>query len=451
MGKLFGTDGVRGIANDDLSPELAYRLGKACAYVLGQSARDKAPRVIIGKDTRISGDMLEESLSAGVLAMGGHVVKTGVIPTPAIAYLVREMGTDCGAVISASHNPFQYNGIKFFNGDGYKLDDSIEDEIETFVLRGADMNGHAAGADIGRACERAEDALRGYTDYLISGVETDIGGMKIVVDCANGASVRAAREVFNALGAETVFIGCDPDGININAGVGSTHPETLRAAVMAEGADIGLAFDGDADRLIAVDETGAVMDGDKIMYVCARHMKQRGTLTNNLITATVMSNIGLGLALKNAGIDLQIADVGDRYVLAMMRETGSVLGGEQSGHIIFAGRNTTGDGIFAALRLLEAITSSGQSASEAASGIRIYPQILKNARVKAQNKSRYLNDPEIGIAIEKVEKQMKDEGRVLIRPSGTEPLVRVMLEGADQAFLDRTAGELAELIEKKLG
>ncbi|MDR1953365.1 MAG: phosphoglucosamine mutase [Clostridiales Family XIII bacterium] len=451
MEKLFGTDGVRGVANDDLSPELAYRLGKAGTYTLGRSARDKAPLVIIGKDTRISGDMLEESLSAGVLAMGGHVVKAGVIPTPAIAYLVRELGADCGAVISASHNSFEYNGIKFFNKDGYKLDDAIEDDIETLVLHGANMNGYATGADIGRACERAEDALRRYTDYLISGMETDISGRKIVVDCANGAAVRAARMVFDALGAQTVFIGCDPDGININAGVGSTHPDTLRAAVMAEGADIGLAFDGDADRLIAVDETGAIMDGDKIMYVCARHMKQRGALTGNLITATVMSNIGLRVALENEEIDLQIADVGDRYVLEMMRETGSVLGGEQSGHIIFAGRNTTGDGLFAALRLLEAITASGQSASEATSGIRIYPQILKNARVKAQNKGRYLNDPEIGIAIEKVEKQMKDEGRVLIRPSGTEPLVRVMLEGADRAFIGRAAEELADLIEKKLG
>jgi phosphoglucosamine mutase len=451
MGKLFGTDGVRGVANGELSPELACRLGKAGAYVLGRAARDRTPLVIIGKDTRISGDMLEDSLSAGVLSMGGRVVKAGVIPTPAIAYLVRDLGADCGAMISASHNPFEYNGIKFFSGDGYKLDDVIEDEIETLVLRDADMERYVTGADIGRARMRADDTLRRYTDYLLRGMETDISKMKLIVDCANGAAIRAAQTVFDSLGAETVFIGCNPDGTNINAGVGSTHPGTLQAAVMTEGADIGLAFDGDADRLIAVDETGAVMDGDKIMYICGRHMKRRGALPNNLLTATVMSNIGLRLALKREDIDLQLADVGDRYVLEMMRRTDSTLGGEQSGHIIFGARNTTGDGLFAALRLLEAITASGTTASEAASGIHIYPQVLKNAHVKEKNKSRYLNDPEIGIAIEKVEKQMEGEGRVLIRPSGTEPLVRVMLEGADQSFLDRTAGELAELIEKKLG
>ncbi|MDR1028784.1 MAG: phosphoglucosamine mutase [Clostridiales Family XIII bacterium] len=451
MGKLFGTDGVRGVANGDLSPELAYRLGRAGAYALGKSAPNGSPFVVIGKDTRVSGDMLEDSLSAGILSMGGRVAKVGVIPTPAIAYLARTMGADCGAVISASHNPFEYNGIKFFNGDGYKLDDAIENEIESLAVRGADMGERVTGAKGGRGDEQTEDALREYTNYLLFGMNTNISGMKLVVDCANGAAVRAAKTVFEFLNAETVFIGCEPDGININAGVGSTYPQTLCETVKNEGADIGLAFDGDADRLIAVDENGAIMDGDRIMYICAAYMKKEGTLKNDLVTATVMSNIGLRLALDEKGIELQLADVGDRYVLEMMRGTGSVLGGEQSGHIIFLERNTTGDGLFAALRLLEALRTAGATASEAASGMRVYPQVLRNARVKEKNKGRYLNDPEIGIAIEKVERQMEGEGRVLIRASGTEPLVRVMLEGADQSFLDRTAGELAGLIEKKLG
>jgi phosphoglucosamine mutase len=313
------------------------------------------------------------------------------------------------------------------------------------------LGGRVIGRQVGRALERSQEALREYANYLIEGMEADISGMRLVVDCAHGAASRVAEAVFEALGADAVFIGCEPDGTNINAGVGSTHPETLCEAVRSEGADLGLAFDGDADRLIAADENGAIMDGDKIMYICGKRMKAVGVLEYNLITSTVMCNVGLRLALEKEGIDLQFADVGDRYVLEMMRNTGSVLGGEQSGHIIFSNRNTTGDGMFAALRLLEAIRASGAKASEAASGIRIYPQVLKNARVKERNKARYLNDPEIGIAIEKAEKQMEGEGRVLIRASGTEPLIRVMLEGADRTSLDRTAGELAELIERKLG
>jgi phosphoglucosamine mutase len=451
MGKLFGTDGVRGIANEDLSPELAYRLGKAGAYVLGKFAREGSPLVLIGKDTRISGDMLESSLTAGILSMGGRVAKVGVIPTPAVAYLTRTAGADCGAVISASHNPFEYNGIKFFNGDGYKLDDAVEDEIEALVLGGEDIGVRVTGAKLGCVREQSEDALRAYADYLLSGMKTDISDMKLVIDCANGAATHVAKRVFESLGVETVFIGCEPDGININAGVGSTHPAGLREAVKAEKADMGLAFDGDADRLIAADENGEIIDGDKIMYVCAYDMKKRNLLENNLLTATVMSNIGLRLALEREGIDLKLTDVGDRYVLESMRSTGSVLGGEQSGHIIFLKNNTTGDGLFAALRLLEAIKATGVAASEATAGIRIYPQVLKNARIKDENKNRYLHDSEICTAIERVERQMEGEGRVLIRASGTEPLVRVMLEGSDQTLLDQVAGELASLIEKKLG
>ncbi|MDR0850961.1 MAG: phosphoglucosamine mutase [Clostridiales Family XIII bacterium] len=450
MGKLFGTDGVRGIANRDLTPELACALGKAGVLVLRKTTVGRKPIVVIGKDTRISGDMIEAGLSAGILSMGGEILRAGVMPTPAIAYLVRAMGADCGVVISASHNLFEYNGIKFFNGQGFKLDDAIEAEIEKIIRSGKDPAASPIGAALGQSLEKTEDTIRLYTDHLISGMKTDISGMKIVVDCAHGAAVRSAQIVFSSLGAETVFIGNTPNGYNINDGYGSTHPEKLAEAVLREGADIGFAFDGDADRLIAADENGRILDGDILMYICAKQMKQEGKLAGNLLTATVMSNIGLKIALEQTGIQIQTTDVGDRYVLERMLATGSVLGGEQSGHIIFLDDNTTGDGLFAALRLLSAIRSHGVRVSEAADGIRIYPQILKNARVKNENKNRYMEDSEIRSAIEATEKSMHGEGRVLIRSSGTEPLVRVMIEGSDQRFIDEAAGELTALIERKL-
>jgi phosphoglucosamine mutase len=395
--------------------------------------------------------MLEDGLSAGILSVGGNVVKVGVMPTPAVAYLVREMQADCGVVISASHNPYEYNGIKFFNGSGFKLDDAIEEDIEAIANGENGEDFGCSGHKIGRMLEQTDVALHSYVDYLIDGVNEDLSGMKIVVDCANGAAYLAAERVFEELGAETILMGNEPDGLNINDHVGSTHPGALRERVLKESADLGLAFDGDADRLIAVDGKGRIVDGDAMLYVCAKDMKEQGLLDNNTVTATVMSNIGLRLALEKEEIDLQIADVGDRYVLELMQRTGCILGGEQSGHIIFLDKNTTGDGLYAALRLLEAIKRSKMSLSELADGIHIYPQVLKNARVKNENKSTYLSDPEIRIAIEKIEKQLHGEGRILIRASGTEPLVRVMLEGDDQEYLDDTAGELADLIEKKLG
>jgi phosphoglucosamine mutase len=451
MVKLFGTDGVRGIANRDLTPELACALGKAGTYVLAREGAGASPVVIIGKDTRVSGDMLEDGLSAGIQAMGGTVVRAGVVPTPAVAFLTREMGADCGVVISASHNPFEYNGIKFFNGDGFKLDDALEAEIEAIVRDESAASAlHASGADIGRASGREDDALHRYVGHLVEGMDVSLGGVRIVVDCANGAASVAARMLFEALGADLITIGDDPNGININDGFGSTHPGAMQEAVRASGADIGLAFDGDADRLIAADENGELIDGDKVMYLCATHYKRRGRLTGDILTATVMSNIGLRLALEREGIALQLADVGDRYVLELMRKTGCVIGGEQSGHIIFLDRNTTGDGLYASLRLIEALSGLNMRASEAAAAVRIYPQALLSARVKNENKGAYLSDPEIGIAIEKVEKKYSGEGRVLIRASGTEPLVRVMIEGPDAAELERDAAELAELIEKKL-
>jgi phosphoglucosamine mutase len=455
MGKLFGTDGVRGIANELLTPELACALGKAGAYVLQKTEGNRPPVVLIGKDTRISGDMLEDGLSAGIMSMGGTAIKGGVLPTPAVAYLVRDMKADCGIVISASHNSFEYNGIKFFNRDGYKLDDDIEELIEDIVLNGKDVSSHITGGLVGYAPERTEDALHRYTEHLLASVSPEaskaIGGMKIVVDSANGAAYMAAKSVFTELGADLVTIGDAPSGTNINDKVGSTHPRALCDAVLREGATIGLAFDGDADRLIAADERGHVIDGDQVMYLCAMDMKRSGTLKNNLLIATKMSNLGLSLALEKEGIDIKYANVGDRYVLELMQRTGAVIGGEQSGHIIFLDRNTTGDGMFAALRLIEAIHHTDRKASEAAGKVQIFPQVLVNAVVKEENKKQYLIDPEIVDQTEKIERKMEGQGRVMIRPSGTEPLVRVMIEGNDKQAIEADAKALAALIEQRLG
>ncbi|MDR0854440.1 MAG: phosphoglucosamine mutase [Clostridiales Family XIII bacterium] len=450
MARLFGTDGVRGIANKELTAALAYDLGVAGGFVLGENIRGKRPVVVIGKDTRLSGDMLEDALSAGLLAMGCDVVRIGVIPTPGIAYLTQDMGASAGVVISASHNTFEYNGIKFFNSEGFKLADELEDEIEEIVISGRDVNSHITGALVGRVIEKTDDALHRYSDFLAATVKHDISDMKIVVDCANGAAYRTAKRVFKHLNANIIAIGDKPDGLNINEESGSTHPENLQKRVIKEGADLGLAFDGDADRLIACDEKGELVDGDKLMFICAKQMKAEGLLENNLLTATSMSNLGLAEALANNGIELQRADVGDRYVLEMMKKTGSVLGGEQSGHIIFLRENTTGDGIFAALRLIEAIKLSGAKASELSSEVKIYPQVLKGAAVKNENKYNYDKDEKICAAIDKVVADMDGKGRVLIRPSGTEPLVRVMLEGSNEKELNKLADGLVKLIESRL-
>ncbi|MCL1895566.1 MAG: phosphoglucosamine mutase [Clostridiales bacterium] len=450
MGRLFGTDGVRGIANKELTGELAYKLGMAAGYVLGSRVKGKRPRVLVGKDTRLSGDMLEQAIGAGLLSMGCDVTRVGVLPTPGIAYLTRKEEATAGVVISASHNPFEYNGIKLFDGDGFKLDDSIEDEIAEIVTRREDVSSHITGILLGRADERDDEALRDYAGFLRGIVSEDIGGLSIVVDCANGAAYKVVQQVFDGLGVRAVFMGAKPDGTNINEGRGSTHPEAMQKRVVREGADIGLAFDGDADRLICADENGDLIDGDKLMYVLAKSLKGRGMLAGDLLTATVMSNIGFEEALEREGISLQRADVGDRYVLELMQKTGSVFGGEQSGHLIFLEEHTTGDGIFAGLRFLEAIKRGGKKASELAKDVRIYPQVLKNAKVKNENKYSYDKDEKIMAAISDVNAGMEGKGRVLIRPSGTEPLVRVMLEGGDQQTLGRMADRLVRLIEDRL-
>ena len=450
MGRLFGTDGVRGVANSELTPELAFKLGKAGAHVLSESNKSK-PVVLIGKDTRISGDMLEDALSAGILAVGGNVIKVGVLPTPAVAYLVRHYNADVGVVISASHNPFEYNGIKFFNGEGFKLDDEIEDQIEDIIIRNTDVNSHITGDKLGRCLDADEDALEHYAKYLTETVDCDLTGKKIVLDCANGAAYKVAEMVYSMLGADITVIGNEPNGLNINKACGSTHPEKLQAEVVRQGAFIGLAYDGDADRLIAVDELGRIIDGDKLICICAKMLKDAGELKDNKVTATVMSNIGFHKYLENLGCTVDVTAVGDRYVLERMLETGCVIGGEQSGHIIFRNHSTTGDGILSSLQLVKAILASGKKASELSDEIEIYPQVLKNAKVKNENKNKYKNDPEIVEAIAKVEAEMEGSGRVLIRPSGTEPLVRVMIEGQDVDHITELAQDLAKLLTKRFG
>lgn len=449
MGRLFGTDGVRGIANAELTPELAFKLGKAGAHVL--SKKKGKPVVLIGKDTRISGDMLEDALSAGILAVGGNVIKVGVLPTPAVAYLVKHYQADVGVVISASHNPFEYNGIKFFNSEGFKLDDDIEDEIEDIILRDIDVNSHITGDKLGRCLEADDDAPAIYARYLTSTIDRRLDGLKLVLDCANGASYKVAEMVYRDLGADVTVIGNEPDGLNINAGCGSTHPEKLQQEVVKQGAFMGLAYDGDADRLIAIDEKGRVIDGDKVICICAKLLKDEGQLKDDKVTATVMSNIGFHKYIESLGCSVDVTGVGDRYVLESMIRTGCVIGGEQSGHIIFLQHSTTGDGILSSLQLVKAVLASGRNASQLSDEIEIYPQVLKNAKVKNENKTKYKNDPEICDAIKKVEEEMKGSGRVLIRPSGTEPLVRVMLEGQDVDHITELAQDLAKLLTKRFG
>ena len=448
MARLFGTDGVRGVANSELTPELAFHLGKAGAHVLRKE--NKRPVVVIGKDTRVSGDMLESALTAGILAVGGNVIKVGVVPTPAVAYLVKHYQADAGIVISASHNPYEYNGIKFFNSEGFKLDDLLEEKIEDIILRDIDPNKHLTGEALGRCIEAEEDAVDLYVKFLLTTIDVRLDGMKVVLDCANGAAYKTAPAVYKALGAEVITIGCDPNGININDKIGSTHPELLQKTVVEHGADIGLAYDGDADRLIVVDEKGMVIDGDKTICICAKMLKDAGELAENKVTATVMSNIGFHKYIKEqVGAVVDVTGVGDRYVLESMLETGCVLGGEQSGHIIFLNYTTTGDGTLSSLQFMKAVKASGRKPSELSADIEIFPQVLVNAKVDNDNKKIYMKDEEVKDMIDAIESEMAGSGRVLIRPSGTEPLVRVMIEGNDIEKIHSLAQALADLIEKK--
>lgn len=447
MRKLFGTDGVRGVANSELTPELAYKLGKYGAHVLIQG-KEKAT-IVIGRDTRISGDLLEHALVSGILSAGCDALCVGVVPTPAISYLTRYLNADAGIVISASHNPVEFNGIKFFNGDGFKLNDDIELEIEKYISGELTLDHIATGDQIGR-CEHHYEAEDLYQKFVMSTIEGDFKGIKVAVDAANGAAHSVAIKTLQKLGADVTAIHNEPNGLNINANCGSTHPEQVAELVKILNADIGLAFDGDADRLMAVDENGVIVDGDKIMAICGIHMNKNHTLKDQTIVSTVMSNLGFDIALKENGLRTVKTKVGDRYVLEEMRKSGYVLGGEQSGHVIFLEHNTTGDGLLTAVQLLKVMKDSGKKMSELASVMTIYPQVLKNAKVSNMLKHSYTEDKVIMKRIEELEAVMSGQGRVLIRPSGTEPLVRVMLEGKNQDELDAYASELVELIEKRL-
>ena len=441
MGRMFGTDGVRGVANEELTPLLAMQLGQAGAYVLSRENNHK-PTIMVGCDTRLSGDMLANALMAGACSVGANVVYLGILPTPAVAYLTNKYKVDAGVVISASHNP-----IKFFDGSGYKLPDALEDEIEALIKSNMAGISMPIGTGIGKIKYRT-DAREEYINHDIKCVDVDLSGLKMVVDCAEGASSYTAVEAMQQLGATVIPIHNNPDGTNINAGCGSTHMDELRARVMAEKADIGMAFDGDADRFLAVDEKGNKIDGDQIMAIVGKHMKEKGQLKKNTIVATIMSNLGFFKMGEREHIRIDQTRVGDRYVLEHMKEIGANLGGEQSGHVIFLDENTTGDGLLTALHLLQVMVETKKPLSELSQVMTVMPQALENATVPNHKKEAYLDYPEIRDAIDQLEKEFAGNGRVLIRPSGTEPLVRVMIEGSDLEKITKEAKNLAALIQK---
>lgn len=447
MARMFGTDGVRGIANTELTSEIAYGLGRAGAHVLTDGTHK--PKILVAKDTRISGDMLEAALVSGILSVGAEAVILGVVPTPAVAHLIREYGADAGVMISASHNPVEYNGIKFFDNNGYKLKDELEDEIQRLIENNFEGVNSPTGNDLGRAYNKIE-ALEDYAKYAMSTVDTTFDGLKIALDCANGAAYSAAEKVFKSLGAETFVIHNNPDGTNINENCGSTHMKDLQNFVVEKGCDLGFAFDGDADRCLAVDEKGNIVNGDFLLMMCAKYLKDQGKLKDDTLVVTVMSNLGLDIAAKKEGIKLVKTKVGDRYVLEEMVKDNFVLGGEQSGHVIFLNYNSTGDGLVTALQVAALRAKANKSLSELASIMKELPQVLVNAKVPNDKKNIYLEDAEIIASIKEIEAKLNGVGRVLIRPSGTEPLVRVMLEGENQEEIDKMANDLANLILSKI-
>lgn len=448
MGRLFGTDGVRGAANTELTPELAFRLGKA-AGVWFKKADGRQPEILIGRDTRLSGQMLEAALAAGICSAGGNAVLAGILPTPAIAYLTSNNDFDAGVVISASHNPFGDNGIKFFAHDGRKLPDSVEDEIAAIALADDDAASRPAGAEVGRIRPVEDNLLASYVDHVVAAAGTKLCGLKVVLDCANGAAYEVAPAVLRRLGAAVTVLCDEPDGININAGCGSTHLEKLQRAVVELGADVGVAHDGDADRCLMVDGRGQVIDGDVIMAICAAELKKKGKLVDDTLVVTVMSNLGLHVAMRNIGVRCDVTAVGDRYVLEAMINNGYVLGGEQSGHVIFADFATTGDGLITATQVLAAMQKTNRTLANLASIMTVFPQVLVNVRVKS--KDGWETNAAIRQAVAEAEAKLGDTGRILVRPSGTEPLIRVMAEGPDQGELDALAAAVAAVVVQELG
>lgn len=452
MGKLFGTDGVRGEANTELTPELAFRLGRVGAYMLTKQVK-AAPRVLVAKDSRRSGDMLEAALAAGLCSIGAVVYQAGVIPTPAVAYLVQKYNLDAGVMITASHNTMNDNGIKFFNNKGFKLPDAVEDEIEKLVSQlqmGNDNLPRPIGEGVG-VMQPCDTGLDDYISYLLSTVPgLDLTGIKVALDCANGATSEAASIVFEKLNATVHTLHNTPDGTNINANCGSTHMESLQEYMKAQGADIGLAFDGDGDRVLALCEKGELLDGDKILALCGSDMKERGKLEKNTIVATVMSNQGLELYCNKKGLILHRTDVGDRYVLEKMLADNLTLGGEQSGHVIFLSYGTTGNGILTGLQMLSIMARKKKSISALTSEMEILPQVLVNVKVPNHRKAELATCENIQKAQSEIESAMNGEGRILVRPSGTEPVVRVMLEGRDLDKITNWANNLKKVIEKNL-
>ncbi|MGL4330968.1 phosphoglucosamine mutase [uncultured Clostridium sp.] len=446
MGRMFGTDGVRGVANTELTAQIAYNLGRAGAYVLTEGAHK--PKILVAKDTRISGDMLESALIAGILSVGAEAVVLGVVPTPAVAYLTRKYGADAGVMISASHNPVEYNGIKFFNDKGYKLSDELEDEIQRVIESGFEGVPSPTGTDIGKETIEVS-ALDDYIEFAKETIPYSLKGLKIALDCANGAAYKSSVKAFRELGADVFVINDNPDGTNINENCGSTHPEELMEYVVKKGCDLGFAFDGDADRCLAVDDKGNLVNGDFILMLCAKYLKEIGKLKDDTLVVTVMSNLGLDIAAKKEGINVVKTSVGDRYVLEEMIKDNYVLGGEQSGHVIFLDYNTTGDGLITALQIASIVKRKEAKLSELCSVMKELPQVLANATIPNEKKNLYLTDKEIQEEIKKIEDALHGVGRVLIRPSGTEPLVRVMLEGENQEEIDRMAHGLADLIQRK--
>jgi phosphoglucosamine mutase len=445
MGKYFGTDGVRGVANSELTPELAFKLGRFGGYVL---TKDKnRPKVIIGRDTRISGHMLEGALVAGLLSIGAEVMRLGVISTPGVAYLTKVMGAQAGVMISASHNPVADNGIKFFGPDGFKLSDEQELEIEDLMDLAEDQLPRPVGANLGLVMDYFEGGQK-YLQFLKNTVDEDFSGIHIALDCANGATSSLATHLFADLDADLSTMGATPNGLNINAGVGSTHPDALAALVKEKGADVGLAFDGDGDRLIAIDEKGNIVDGDQIMYICGKYMKEQGRLKHGTVVSTVMSNLGFYKALESHGIHSVPTAVGDRYVVEEMKKSGFNLGGEQSGHIIFLDYNTTGDGLLTGLQLVNIMKATQRTLSELAGEMKKYPQKLVNVRVT--DKNHVTDNQKVKVAIEAVEAEMAGNGRVLVRPSGTEPLVRVMVEAASEQLCEQYVNRIVAVVKEEM-
>ena len=440
---LFGTDGVRGIANSELTPELAFRLGEAAGAFLCAEGRG---RVVIGKDTRVSGDMLEAALVAGITSAGSDALLAGIVPTPAVALLVRELGADGGVVISASHNPAEYNGIKFFDRDGFKLPDELESRIERFVT-GDEAPRRPTGGAIG-VSRAIDDAVERYVAHAVGTVADRFDGLRVALDCGHGAASRTSGLALERLGAEVIAIDCDWTGLDINAGCGSTDLGPVTELVRETGADIGIAHDGDADRVLAVDETGEVVDGDRIMAICAAHMESESRLVNDTVVSTVMANMGFDVAMREAGVTVIRAQVGDRYVLDQMRSSGAVLGGEQSGHVIFLEHTTTGDGLITVLQLIHVMRATGKTLSELARVMRRYPQVLVNVEVR--DAARVTSSAALASAIAEEERALGTSGRVLVRPSGTEPLVRVMVEASEIADAEAAAERLAEVVRREI-